>query len=54
LCDRILIIADGRVVVSGDTAEITGGRRLQDVFVELVGAPVDETGDLTWLGSSSG
>ncbi len=54
LCDRIMVIADGRVVVSGETTAITGGRRLQDVFVELVGAPLDETGDLTWLGSSSG
>lgn len=53
LCDRIMVIADGRVVVSGETLAITGGRRLQDVFVELVGAPMDETGDLTWLGSSS-
>lgn len=53
LCDRILVMADGAVLVSGETAGITGGRRLQDVFVELVGAPIDETGDLTWLGTSS-
>lgn len=53
LCDRIMIIDEGRVIVSGETKEITGGRRLQDVFVELIGAPLDETGDLTWLGSSS-
>ena len=53
LCDGILIIADGRVVVTGPTAEITSGRRLQDVFVELVGAPLDETGEMTWLGASS-
>lgn len=49
LCDHILVIAEGRVVVSGPTADITAGRRLQDVFVELVGAPMDETGDMTWL-----
>lgn len=53
LCDRIMVIADGRVVVTGKTGEITAGRRLQDVFVELVGAPLDATGDLTWLGTSS-
>lgn len=53
LCDRMMVIADGSVLVSGETAEITGGRRLQDVFVELVGAPIDATGDLTWLGTSS-
>lgn len=54
LCDRIMVIANGRIVSSGETTAITGGRRLQDVFVELVGARVDETGELTWLGSSSG
>ena len=53
LCDRIMVIADGAVLVSGETADITDGRRLQDVFVELVGAPIDETGDLTWFGTSS-
>jgi ABC-2 type transport system ATP-binding protein len=53
LCDRILVMANGAVLVSGETTDITGGRRLQDVFVELVGAPIDETGDLTWLGTSS-
>jgi ABC-2 type transport system ATP-binding protein len=53
LCDQIMVIADGAVLVSGQTAGITEGRRLQDVFVELVGAPIDETGDLTWFGTSS-
>lgn len=53
LCDRIMVMADGAVLISGETAEITDGRRLQDVFVELVGAPIDSTGDLTWLGTSS-
>jgi ABC-2 type transport system ATP-binding protein len=53
LCDRIMVIADGAILVSGETVEITQGRRLQDVFVELVGAPIDETGDLTWFGTSS-
>lgn len=53
LCDRIMVIAAGQVLVAGETTEITGGRRLQDVFVELVGAPVDETGDLNWFGTSS-
>jgi ABC-2 type transport system ATP-binding protein len=53
LCDRIMVIADGSVLVSGETNEITEGRRLQDVFVELIGVPIDETGDLTWFGTSS-
>lgn len=53
LCDRLLVMADGQVVVTGEVDDITAGRRLQDVFVELIGAPLDDTGDLTWLGSSS-
>lgn len=53
LCDRLMVMAEGALLVSGETVEITRGRRLQDVFVELVGAPIDSTGDLTWLGTSS-
>jgi ABC-2 type transport system ATP-binding protein len=53
LCDRIMIIDHGRVIGAGPTADITGGRRLQDVFVEMVGARVTDEGDLEWLGSSS-
>ena len=54
LCDRIMVIDHGRVLTSGTTAELTGGRRLQDVFVDLVGAHITDEGDLEWLGSSSG
>lgn len=53
LCDHLIIIDRGRVALSGKVQDITEGRRLQDVFVDLVGAPVDATGDMTWLGSSS-
>jgi len=53
LCDRIMVMANGAVLVTGETEAITEGRRLQDVFVELVGMPIDETGDLTWFGTSS-
>jgi ABC-2 type transport system ATP-binding protein len=53
LCDQILLIDRGAVRASGPTAELTQGRRLQDVFVELVGARITDEGDLSWLGSSS-
>lgn len=53
LCDSLLVIANGRVVVTGPTAEITGGRRLQDVFVELVRGEDAEEVDISWLGPSS-
>ena len=53
LCDRIMIIDDGSILIEGPTAEITGGRRLQDVFVELVGGGGTQGVDLGWLGTSS-
>lgn len=38
LCDRITILHEGRVVVSGPTAGVRGGRpELEDAFLELVG-----------------
>lgn len=54
LCSRIMIIDHGAVLAAGSTAELTGGRRLQEVFVELVGG--GDAGDqgLEWLGRSSG
>lgn len=54
LCDRIVVIDRGRIVSEGAVADITAGRRLQEVFVELVGGRGDlEDGELGWLGSSS-
>ena len=53
LCDRIMILDHGRVLATGTVPELTGGRRLQDVFVEMVGAKITDEGDLEWLGSSS-
>lgn len=53
LCDRLLIIDDGNVVLTGTTAEVTQGRRLQEVFVEAVGGSNTEGVDIRWLGSSS-
>jgi ABC-2 type transport system ATP-binding protein len=52
LCDRVMIIDDGSVLAEGPTGDITGGRRLQDVFVEMVGGGNTEGVDLGWLGSS--
>ncbi len=54
LCDELMVIDHGRVVAAGRTDDLTGGRRLQDVFVEIVGARITDEGDLDWLGSSSG
>jgi ABC-2 type transport system ATP-binding protein len=53
VCDRLVIIDRGRVLLHGTMGEVTNGRRLQDVFVELVGGIITAQGDLEWLGSSS-
>jgi sodium transport system ATP-binding protein len=42
VCDRVVVIAGGRVVASGTTDEIvrnTGTSTLEDAFVELTGSP---------------
>jgi ABC-2 type transport system ATP-binding protein len=54
LCDRVAIIGAGKVLASGTLDEVRGGRRLDDVFVELVGDPGRTGSDgLSWLGFSS-
>jgi len=37
LCNKIAIISDGRIVDSGTTQELTHGKPLEDVFMEVVG-----------------
>ena len=36
LCNKIAIIKDGKLVVSGDTEELTDGKSLESVFMEVV------------------
>ncbi|MEZ5225382.1 MAG: ABC transporter ATP-binding protein [Acidimicrobiales bacterium] len=49
LCDSVAIVHAGRVVATGPTERlVAGGRRLEDVFVEAVGARLDGPG-LDWL-----
>jgi ABC-2 type transport system ATP-binding protein len=50
LCDRIAVVHEGRVIAEGATDELRAGRRLEDVFVELVGAGDTDEGVLGWLG----
>ncbi len=42
LCDRIAIIKDGRLVVSGRTEEVRGDDSLEEVFLELLDVGEDE------------
>jgi ABC-2 type transport system ATP-binding protein len=49
LCDRVGVVNLGRLIAEGPIDELRGGRRLEDVFVDLVGAHEDQVGALGWL-----
>jgi ABC-2 type transport system ATP-binding protein len=51
LCDRVGVIARGRLVAAGTLEEVRGGGSLDDAFVRLVDARVDQAERLTWLAS---
>ena len=51
LCDRVAIMHQGRIIAEGPTDELRDGRRLEDVFVDLVGAGEADSGALGWLGA---
>ena len=50
LCDRVGVMHQGRLIAEGPIEELRGGRRLEEVFVDLVGAHVSDDGALAWLG----
>jgi ABC-2 type transport system ATP-binding protein len=49
-CDRVGVIAKGRLVAAGTLDQVRGDGSLDDAFVRLVGARVTTEG-LSWLGS---
>lgn len=51
LCDRVAIIARGRVLADGTLDEIRGDGTLEARFVDLVGARQLAEEELSWLGS---
>jgi ABC-2 type transport system ATP-binding protein len=51
LCDEVAVVAGGRVIAAGEVDDVRGGRRLDDVFVELVGASGQRADALDWLGN---
>jgi ABC-2 type transport system ATP-binding protein len=53
VCDHVSIIDKGRIVMTGTTEEVRGGKTLQQAFVDLVGSRATEEEGLSWLGSSS-
>jgi ABC-2 type transport system ATP-binding protein len=50
LCDHVGVIDRGKLVASGPTEQLRGGRRLEDVFIDVVGAGEADADDLAWLG----
>lgn len=49
LCDQVGVLHQGRLLASGPTEALRSGRRLEEAFVDVVGAePVDEDA-LSWL-----
>jgi ABC-2 type transport system ATP-binding protein len=50
LCDRVGVVHLGRLIAEGPIDELRGGRRLEDVFVDLVGAHEVQGAALGWLG----
>ncbi len=49
ICDRVAVVHQGRIIAEGATDELRGGRRLEEVFVELVGGRAPADGALGWL-----
>ncbi len=53
LCDRVAVVADGRLIAAGTLDEVRAGVSLQQRFVQMVGHAPQETEALAWLRTSS-
>ena len=53
VCDHVSIIDKGRIVASGTTEQVRGGKTLHQAFIDLVGSRANDGEGLSWLGSSS-
>ena len=53
ICDHVSVIDKGRILATGTTDEVRGGKTLQQAFIDLVGSRAHDEEGLTWLGSSS-
>jgi ABC-2 type transport system ATP-binding protein len=51
ICDHIAVMAKGKVLAAGAIEDVRGNQRLDDVFVNLVGARVSGAEGLSWLAS---
>ena len=53
VCDHVSIIDQGKIVASGTTDQVRGGKTLQRAFIDMVGPRAHDEEVLSWLGSSS-
>jgi len=53
VCDHVSVIDKGKILATGTTDEVRGGRTLQQAFIDLVGPKAKRQEGLPWLGSSS-
>jgi ABC-2 type transport system ATP-binding protein len=53
VCDHVSIIDQGKIVASGTTDQVRGGKTLQRAFIDMVGPRAHDEEELSWLGSSS-
>ena len=53
VCDHVSVIDKGKILASGTTDEVRGGKTLQQAFIDLVGPRSKGEDGLSWLGSSS-
>jgi ABC-2 type transport system ATP-binding protein len=49
LCDHVGVIHRGRVMAAGPTDQLRGNRRLEDVFIDVVGEHEVDDEALSWL-----
>ncbi len=50
VCDHVGVIDHGRIVAAGAIDELRDGRRLEDAFIDVVGASDMDAAALDWLG----
>ena len=53
LCDHVAVVEHGKIEANGTMAEVCGGRRLEEAFIDLIGVTVASSEDLSWLDTSS-
>ena len=48
-CDHVAVMATGRLLAAGPIDEVRAGRRLEDAFIQMVGAAPVGDDELAWL-----